>query len=281
MAKWSIVYEGAYEDDGGLFFPERLNEEKLQELRKSMGLYKFSNQFLNQTIPDEEQDFKQSWIKTFTELPNEYYTFSFVDPAISLNDGADYTASVVVHVDAEKNWYVQLANRQRITATQTLEHVFNLYDVYKPSIIGIEDVAYQKSLLHFITEEMHKRRKIVPIKGIRRSNITTHGDKRSNNSKPFRIRSLVPRFEFGKIYLAQGLDDLLIEYKSFPRGAHDDILDALASIEEIVFYPEPKQGEEDVTNPADPRYERQFIQRLTSQRAALKNRGPNFEPDDY
>jgi len=272
MSKWSLCYEGAYEDDGTLLFPERLSEEKLQELRRSMGLYRFSNQFLNQTLPDEEQDFKQAWLKTYADLPQDVFTFAFVDPAISLNDGADYTATVVVHVDCDKNWYVAMATRQRITATATLDHIFNIHKVYRPAIIGVEDVAYQRSLLHFATEEMHRRNQIIPIKGIRRSNITTQGDKKSNNSKPFRIRSLVPRFEFGKIFLAQGLDDLLIEYKSFPRGSHDDILDALASIEEIVFYPDIKKENDNVTNPADPRYEKQFIERLTSKRPPLKNR---------
>lgn len=279
MPKWSVVYEGAYEDDGSLYFPERLNEDFLQSMRKSMGLYRFSNQYLNQTLPDDEQDFKMSWWRTYTEIPQNVYTFSFIDPAISLNDGADYTATVVVHVDDQKNWYVALADRQRLTATQTLEHIFRVHTVYKPSIIGVEDVAYQKALIHFISDEMHRRNQIVPIKGVRRSNITTTGDKKANNSKPFRIRSLVPRFEYGKIFLAQGLDDLQIEYKSFPRGSHDDLLDALASIEEIVFYPEQSKGEQYVTNPADPRYERQYIERLTSKRPPIKNRNHDFE--DY
>lgn len=277
MPKWGIVYEGAYEDDGSLYFPERLSEEHLQTLRKSMGLYRFSNQYLNQTIPDEEQDFKAAWWKTYVTLPQDVYTFAFIDPAISLNDGADFTATILVHVDWEKNWYVSMATRQRITATQTLEHIFKLYTVHRPSIIGIEDVAYQKALLHFVTDEMHRRGQILPIKGVRRSNITSHGDKKSNNSKPFRIRALVPRFEYGKIFIGQGLDDLLLEYKAFPRGSHDDLLDALASIEEIVYYPDPPRGEEDVTNPADPRYERQYIKRLTSQRTSRKNSDSDFE----
>lgn len=278
MPNWSIVYEGAYEDDGALYFPERLNEEFLQGMRKSMGLYKFTNQYLNQTIPDEDQDFKMTWWRHYVDLPQDVYTFAFIDPAISLNDGADYTASVVVHVDCEKNWYVATATRRRITATDTLRHVFNLHEVYHPQVIGIEDVAYQRALLHFTTEEMLRRNQILPLKGIKRSNITTHGDKKSNNSKPFRIRSLVPRFEFGKIFLAQGLDDLLLEYKSFPRGSHDDLLDALASIEEIVFYPEPKRSTPDVRNPNHPDYEKQYIERLTKKRAAIKG---GFDPDDY
>lgn len=264
---WSVVYEGAYNDNGSLYFPERLTKEFLDGKRKTMGLYKYTNQYLNQVIPDEEQDFKSQWWRTYTTLPEEYYTFVFVDPAISLNDGADYTATVVVHVDYQQNWYVSLANRSRITATDTVKHIFNVFDAYGPACIGVEDVAYQRSLLHFLSEEMQRRNKIIPIKGIRRSNITTEGDKRSNNSKPFRIRGLVPRFEFGKIFVAQGLDDLQLEYKAFPRGSHDDLLDALSSIEEIVHYPDKPKEVTNVTNPNDPRYEHFYIQRLLKERS--------------
>lgn len=270
MNKWDIVYEGAYLDDGSLFYPEKLDHEFLETMRKTQGAYIFSNQYKNIVIPDDEQDFKSNWWRTYTELPENVYTFAFIDPAISLLDGADYTATVVVHVDYEKNWYVQVANRQRITATETVRHIFDVHQAFAPSVIGVEDVAYQKALLHFVSEEMLRRNQIVPIKGVRRSNITTDGGKRSNNSKPLRIRSLVPRFEFGKIFVSQGLDDLLWEYKSFPRGAHDDLLDALASIEEIAFYPDKPKENLNVRDPNDPRYESAYIRSLskTSSRAS-------------
>lgn len=273
MNRWAVVYEGAYKDDGTLFFPEKLSKEFLENTRKTMGVYIFTNQYLNQVIPDEDQDFKKSWLNAFHEIPPNVYTFAFIDPAISLNDGADYTATVVVHVDADKNWYVDLAYRQRITAPDTVRWIFKVHETFNPLVIGIEDVAYQKSLLHFLSEEMTRSNKIIPIKGVRRANVTTSGDKRSNNSKPLRIRALVPRFEFKKIYLKPGLDDLILELTTFPRGSHDDLLDALASIEEIVVYPEKQKEIEDVRDPQDPRYERQFIRKLLAQAA----RGPSEE----
>lgn len=264
--KWAIVYEGAIQDDGSLYFPEKLTHEVLQNMRRTMGLYKYTNQYLNQVIPEEDQDFKQAWWREYTVLPTNVYTFMFIDPAISLLDGADYTATVVVHVDHDQNWYIQMADRRRITATDTVKHIFNMYQGLKPMTIGIEDVAYQKALLHFLSEEMHRRGQVLPIKGVRRSNITTEGGRRSNNSKPYRIRSLVPRFEFGKIFVSPGLDDLQLEYKSFPRGSHDDLLDALASIEEIVFYPDKPKEMDNVTNPNDPRYEQFYIRRLIKEK---------------
>jgi len=268
--KWSIVYEGAVKADGTLFFPERLNKDTLKALRKTMGPYKYANQYLNLTIPDEDQDFKKSWLRGYREIPEKVYTFAFIDPAISLGDGADYTATVVVDVDSDRNWYVRMAYRQRITATDTVRWIFKVFKEFKPMILGIEDVAYQASLLHFMQEEMIKSGVMVPLKGIKRTTAQKDGTKRDNNSKPFRIRSLVPRFEMGKILINQGLDDFIMEYTTFPRGAHDDLLDALASIEEIVVYPDKQKEVNDVRNPNDPRYEKEFIRRL--QRGQSNNR---------
>lgn len=262
MSKWSCIYEGAYTDDGKLFFPEKLSAEVLDQYRKTMGVYKFANQYLNQVIPDVDQDFKKAWVRHYTQLPNETHTVLFIDPAISLEDTADYTATVVVDGDCDENWYVRVADRRRETATQTVDRIFRLYDEFNPIAIGIEEVAYQAALTHFLHEEMRRRKKFLPIKGIKRSTLSAQGVKRDSNSKMMRIRSLVPRFEFGKIYLAQGLDDFILEYTTFPRGRNDDILDALSSVEEIMIYPNKKKESNRVTNPNHPDYERQYIRKL-------------------
>lgn len=272
--KWTICYEGAYLEDGQPLFPERLSRDKLDELRRSQGVYKFANNYLNITVPDEDQDFKANWIRTYEHLPTDLYTFVFIDPAISLNDGADYTATIIVKVDCMKNWYVTMARRQRITATETLSWIFKIYEEFRPQAIGIEEVAYQSALKQFVAEEMLRRNQIIPLKGVKRGRFGTDGSIKSDNSKGARIRSLIPRFEFGKIFLSQGLDDFLIEYKSFPRGAHDDLLDALSSIEEIVFYPDKPKEVQIVRSPNDPGYEAAFIRSLHKKKA-------RSETEDY
>jgi predicted phage terminase large subunit-like protein len=259
---WSIVYESAEDENKQPTFPHILSAAKLDQLRKTLGSYKFANQYLNVTIPEDDQDFKKTWLKYYDSIPSVTRTFIFIDPAISLEDEADYTATVVVKVDVNKNWYLVYANRQRITATQTVEWVFKLQEKFKANGIGIEDVAYQKALLHFLSEEMRKRNKMLPIQGVKRSRVAQDGSIRSDNSKPLRIRSLVPRFEWGQILINRGLHDFEMEYSTFPRGSHDDIMDALASIEEIAFYPTPERTQPHEPRPNDPDYEKHFIQSL-------------------
>lgn len=252
--KWSVVYEKAIRPDGSLFFPQKLSREFLDNAKKTMGSYLFANQYLNEIIPGELQTFKKEWFTYYKEIPKHVNTFVFVDPAISQADSADFTGVAVVSVDYEKRWYVRYAKRFKITPTQIIELLFKLNQEFDPQVIGIEDVAYQKALLYFLDEEMRRRNILLPVKGVKPP---------TEKTKQMRILSMVPRFEWNRIFLNQGLQDLEIELMQFPRGLHDDLIDSLAYIE-YIYYP-PDKAKEELKKPhsqSDPNYERWFIENL-------------------
>ncbi len=255
--EWAVVYKSAENPDGSLLFPERLTREFLAEQKRIMGSYLFANQYMNQVIPDDERVFHPTWWNENASLPDgPIHNFVFIDPAIGQKNHHDYTGIVVVAVDTNAHWHVRLARRARFTPTQIVDAMFAIYDQFKPQAIGVEIVAYQEALLYILDEHMRAKQRVIPVKGVRRNNI----------SKSTRIRGLVPRFEWGRITIAPGQTDLRDEYALFPRAAHDDLLDALASIEDIVFYPTPIK-EDDLhgpLNPADPDYERKYIKRLAA-----------------
>lgn len=250
---YSVVYEKAVRNDGSLLFPNRLTQGFLDEQRKVLGPYIFANQYMNEIIPSDEQDFKKDWIKYYEQLPNLYYTFAFVDPAISTQNTADFTALVVVHVDTDGNWYVETARRFRINATDTIQLLFDVQAKHKPMCIGIEIVAYQKALMHFLDKEMLAKKTVLPVKGITRG---------PDKTKEKRILALVPRFEWGRIYLNRGLTDLEDEYSKFPRSSYDDLMDALASIEEICFSPQKPTEVDREPSPNSKRYEQWYIRNI-------------------
>lgn len=263
--KWSCVYKRAYNEDGSLFFPEKLSNEFLEQQKRSQGSYIFSNQYLNEIIPAELQTFKQTWFRYYESIPRKKSTFIFIDPALSEADTSDSTGIVVVHTDSEKRWFIEHASRYRISPTKLIDFIFELNARYKPQTIGIEEVAYQKALLYFLSEEMRRRGVIVPATGIKYS---------PDKSKQTRILSLVPRFEWGHIFLNQGMADLELELLQFPRGSHDDLIDALASIEYIAGYPDDKpELLKKPHSPSHPDYERWVIQE--------KLRRPSHESDEY
>lgn len=253
MSAWSVVYESAIRKDGSLLFPERLTREFLDNARRTMGSYLFANQYQNEVIPEDEKRFKPAWLKYFHHLPDVFHTFAFVDPAIGQKDHHDYTGIVVVSTDFDANWYVRLANRYRLTPTEIVAKLFEVQDQFKCLAIGVETVAYQEALLYILDEEMKRKKRVLPVTGITRTKV----------SKNTRILGLVPRFEWGKCFVSQGMTDFEDEYNTFPRGAHDDVLDALASIEDIVLYPEKKiETLQKPHSQQDPNYEKWYIQNL-------------------
>lgn len=251
--KWACVYEKAIRDDGSLLFPKKLSEDYLKRQRKAQGSYIFAHQYLNEIIPSENQDFKKEWIKYYDEGPKVKHTFAFIDPAISLEDNACFTALAVIDVDTDGIWYLKAARRVRITATETIALIFKLQEIYKCQIIGVESVAYQMALMHFLDAEMKRRKQVVPVHAIHPG---------TDKSKHTRIRALVPRFEWGRIFIKRGLHEFEDEYLKFPRGTFVDILDALSSIEEIAYPPDkPKEPQRELA-PNHPQYEKQLIRKL-------------------
>lgn len=223
-----------------------------------MGSYIFANQYQNEIIPEGEQVFPSHWLRYYAQVPPETHTFAFIDPAISEEETADYTALVVVQTDVAQNWYVRVARRERINPSQILELAFKVYDEFHPRVIGIEDVAFQRALVHFAYEEMKRRNKHIPIRGVKRS---------SDRTKHQRIMSLVPRFEWGSLFLNQGLHDLELELAQFPRGSHDDIIDSLASIADIATYPQTQRKTNEPPAINSPHYEQWYIKNIHRLRA--------------
>lgn len=248
-----MIYERAIKDDGSLWFPERLTHEFLEQQRKLMGSYIFANQYQNEVIPLENRTFKLDWIKIFTACPQMTNTFCFIDPAIGQGSDHDFTGVVVVKVCSQNNWYVEFAQRYKITPTELVELVFKLSVQFKPMIIGIEDVAYQKALLYMVDSESRRRGIFVPIMGVRADN---------QKSKEMRILGLTPRFEFGRVFLKQGMNDLMDELLKFPRGKHDDLLDSLAYIDQIAVVPTNTRSTNVKLQPHQPGYEQQYIANL-------------------
>jgi phage terminase large subunit-like protein len=251
--RWSLVYERAIREDGSLYFPERLTKDFLDQARKTMGSYFFSNQYQNEIIPDDERRFRKEWLRYTTEMPQVKTAFGFIDPAIGQREHSDYTGIAVIYADLDGVWYLRLAARYRLTPTQIVNKAFELCEQFNLAALGVESVAYQEALLYLMAEEMNKRQKTIPVKGIPRTRI----------SKESRILGLVPRFEWGRILCFPGMTEFEDEYHSFPRGTHDDILDALASLEELVYYPVKENKKlEQPHSPHHPDYEKWYIQQL-------------------
>lgn len=219
------AYGGNLETGEGFvsLFPQKFTLDVLQTLKREKGPYEFSAQYENNCVPLEDARFKQDWFKIVLEdelkTRNINY-FTMVDPAISQKKGSDKTAIVTIGVDEFNNWFIRNIIWGQMLPNEIVENVFNNWEQYHPKKIGMEMVAFQRSLQYAIHDEMRRRNIFLPMVELK-----------ADKSKDERIMGLVPRYAQGAVFHLQQCpyrDMLEEELVWYPRGKHDDIIDALA-----------------------------------------------------
>lgn len=232
---FNILIRRAIKEDGSLFFPERLTKEFLEEVKQTQGSRIFSAQYLNEPVDDESATFhredmlKKTW-EEVKEMPINWYLL--VDPSYE-GEYSDFAALVVAGMDYQRQLYVRHITRKKLTYGGIIEEIFKLYAEFQPKQVILETVGTQKSIMFELNNQM-KIRSWLPVKEIKTRQI----------SKEERIRGLAPFYENHRIFHVKEcpqLDDLEYELIHFPRGQHDDIIDALATVLEFASPANAKQ----------------------------------------
>lgn len=213
--------------------PVLLSAARLAEKRKEQGPYTFGCQMLQDPKADAAQGFEQKWLRFYENRDgagmNKYI---LVDAASEKKKHSDYTAMIVVGLAEDENYYILDMIRDRLKLTERAEALFSLHRRWKPNGVGYEKYGLMADVEHI--KDMQERKNY-------RFSVTELG---GPMPKPDRIRRLVPLFEQGRVWLPQSLHkadyegqirELVSafideEYKAFPVGLHDDMLDALSRI---------------------------------------------------
>lgn len=237
--------------------PVLLSREELRAKRNLQGPYTFSAQQLLNPVADEAQGFKTDWVQYFDQKGEARNTnrYILVDPANEKKKSSDYTTMIVIGLGLDENYYVLDIIRDRLNLTERADALFSLHKRWKPIRIGYERYGIQADVQHIKDRQNREnyRFDIVELGG--------------SMAKPDRIRRLIPLFETGRMYFPETVyrtdyegkvvelvqSFIEEEYKAFPVGLHDDMLDALARIlDEDMLITWPKHIDE-----AD-RYKRKF-----------------------
>ncbi len=226
--------------------PVLLTREELAIKRRDQGPYTFSAQQLLNPIADDTQGFKSDWVQYFDQKDDGkgFNKYILVDPANEKKKSSDYTSMVVIGLGLDDNYYVLDAIRDRLNLTERADALFSLHKRWKPIRVGYERYGIMSDIQHIKDRQNRENY---------RFDIVELGGKLS---KVDRIRRLIPVFETGRVYFPQTiyrtdyegkcieLVQAFIEqeYKAFPVGLHDDMLDALSRIlddEMLTMWPKP------------------------------------------
>ena len=219
---WEVVSIPAISEDGKSFWASRFSVAYLENMRKNIGDYFFQSQYQQKPFSDWSGTFKTSYFNYYTEAPVFSKIYTFVDPAISLRQEADYSAIVTVGVTKYNDIYILDVFRERVEPDELISNILRIGEEFKPNTIGIETVQFQKMLALEIKKQMRMQWKFFHIYEMKPT-----GEKES------RIKAtLQPRYSSWVVYHKgdwNNIKELELELIKFPNGKHDDMIDALAS----------------------------------------------------
>jgi len=222
---WSIFVRSCYNPDGSIVFPEKFTQAQLDDIKKK-SYYHFSTQYLNDPIDPENADFKSNQIKFYDPTtPHPSSLYLTIDPAIALGRDADYSALVVAGMF--KGYRIRVVDYRhlRLAPDSLIENIFDLVKKWRLHRVGIETFAFQKTLKYDLHRQQRERGIFFSIDELGKRH---SGRGEQILSKEARIRRLQPYFEQGLVELRMDMQELCDELLSFPRGRHDDLIDALS-----------------------------------------------------
>lgn len=222
---WSVFVRSCYRDDGSILFPEKFSHDQLEDIKKK-SYYHFSTQYLNNPIDPENADFKANQVKYYDPTtPHPSSLYLTIDPAISLARDADYSALVVAGMFADRRLRVVDRVHRRCIPSELVEAIFELVKKWRLHRVGIETFAFQKTLKYDIQRQQRELGIFFSIDELGKRH---SGRGEQILSKEARIRRLQPYFEQGLVEIRADMHDLRDELLAFPRGKHDDLIDALS-----------------------------------------------------
>lgn len=223
------------------FNTEILAKKRAQYLDKRQFYAQYYNDPTNpgelKIPPDKFQYYERSYIKRKEGIwyfkDTRLNLFAAIDFAYSLKKRADYTAIIVIGIDANRNVYVLDIDRFKTgNISEYFDHILRLHIKWGFRKIRAEVTAAQET----IAREL--RNQYIKPQGLALS-VEDFRPTRYSGSKEERIEAILePRYANLSIWHYRGgLCSLLEEELMHDKPAHDDIKDVLASAVDMAIPP--------------------------------------------
>lgn len=247
--QWEVIkYPAIAEEDekyrkvGESLHPERYNVDALEQIRKAIGPRDWSALYQQNPVSDEGDYFSREMIRyyDFDEIDTSHLNFYCAwDLAIGQRDRNDYSVGIVVGVDEYDTLYVVDVVRGKYDGFELVEQILDLYETWRPSIVGIERGHIEMALGPFLQKRTRER-------GLNEAYFKDL--KVGKRDKEARARAIQGRMQQGMVYFPKDAiwtGPMVAELLRFPNGTHDDQVDALAWIglmmtEFATFYERPE-----------------------------------------
>jgi predicted phage terminase large subunit-like protein len=217
---------------GEALWPERYSVSDLQQIRASIGEFRFEAQYQQNPLPQGGGLFKREWFRYFKigslgDVPvyiipgregvpaSQTVVFCTVDLAASMRESADYFVCATWAQTRHGDLLLLDVVRRRVEGPDQLALVSSIRERWGASLVCIERAGYQLAFVQQAQRAGLPVRELVP-----------HGDKFG------RALSIAARYESGRVFHLEAAP-WLYEYESEllafgPGCAHDDQVDCAA-----------------------------------------------------
>lgn len=223
--------------------------EQLSELKKNTPARTWSALYQQRPAPEDGDYFKAEWLRPYTTAPAKetLRVYGGSDYAVTA-DGGDYTVHVVIGVDPEGRLYLLDLWRKQAASDEWVESFCDLVLEHKPMAWAEEQGQIKSGVGPFLERRQRERQAFVY-----REPFPTRGD------KAVRAQSIRGRMALEGLYVpinATWYADFRSELLSFPAGKHDDQVDAIGLVGQLLdkmmsgdapTKPEPKQDQSGYT----------------------------------
>lgn len=201
--------------------------QQLLELQKITPPRTWSALYQQRPAPETGDYFQADWLKTYDKLParDTLKIYGASDYAVTA-DGGDYTVHIVVGVDPDNRMYVVDLWRGQTSSEVWVETWCDLVLKWKPLGWAEETGQIRAGVGPFLDKRARERRAYVA-----RRQFPTRGD------KAVRAQSIRGRMAMLGLYLPHGapwVPELRSELLSFDAGVHDDQVDALGLVGQLL-----------------------------------------------
>lgn len=224
---WVVLNLPAIDDEGDALWPEQYPIDVLEKIKQAVGPRDWSALYQQRPSPETGDYFKREWVRTVDKMParENMLIYGASDYAVTAN-GGDYTVHVVVGLDPDGRMYLLDLWREKASSDVWVGSFCDLVLKWRPVGWAEETGQIRSGVGPFLVSEMIRRQAYVA-----KETFATRGD------KAVRAQSIRGRIAMNGLYVqkdAPFLTDLINEMMSFPVGVHDDQVDALGLVGQLI-----------------------------------------------
>lgn len=236
--QWRVVELPALSESGEALWEEWYDKEALERIRRNTPARQWSALFMQRPSPDDGTYFKAEHLREYTKAPDRLQIYGASDYAVT-SDGGDYTVHVVVGVDTRGEMYVLDLWRGQTATDEWVEAFCDLVVKWKPIFWAKETGQILSAIGPYLRSRQIARKAWVAVEKFA-----------SKSDKSVRARSIQGRMSLMGLHLPAG-EEWVAEFRrellQFPVGKHDDQVDALGLIgqllDKVTTPDEPKPAE--------------------------------------